>query len=110
MEKISYGAMAALFRLHEARRPHDHLYGCIVFTEDSFSIPYSLESRTYAISSNNKAYLPNMGGYSIYGSAIDGSDPGVRLEAYMADEHGGPDGWRVDYCYLTDNNGKEKEQ
>lgn len=47
-----------------------------------------------------------MGGYSIYGSAIDGSDPCVRLEAYMKAERGGENGWEVDYCYLE---GEENE-
>ena len=25
---------------------------------------------------------------------------GVRLECYMADEHGGADGWKVERCYM----------
>lgn len=113
MNKIPYSEMARIFRAHEsaaAQLPyHDrnHLTGCIVFTEDSFDKPYSLEARTYAVSSDNKAYQPNMGGYSIYGSALDGSDSLVRLERYMAAEKGGKNGWKVDYCYLTDENGKE---
>ena len=61
-----------------------------------------LESRTYRVSSDSKAYRPNMGGYSIFGWALDGSDPGVRLEAYMAAEKGGPSGWKVDYCYMEE--------
>ncbi len=100
MEKITYTDLARIFREHERTRPSTHLTGCIVFTPDSFMEPYSLEARTYRVSSGNKAYQPNMGGYSIYGSAIDGSDPLVRLEGYMAAEKGGKDGWRVDYCYL----------
>jgi hypothetical protein len=41
-----------------------------------------------------------MGGYSIFAHNLDGSDPHIRLEAYMAEERGGKDGWRVAYCYL----------
>ena len=101
MEKITYAELAAAFRKHEREATDgSHLTGCIVFTEDSFTAPYSLEARTYRVSSNNKAYQPNMGGYSIYGSAIDGSDPMIRLEGYMAAEKGGRNGWRVEYCYL----------
>ena len=100
MEKITYAEMASIFRAHERTCPGTHLTGFIVFTEDSFKKPFSLEARTYRVSSDNKAYRPNMGGYSIYGSAIDGSDPLVRLEGYMAAEKGGRDGWRVDYCYM----------
>ena len=103
IKKITYRELAAAFREHERTRTDGtHLRGSIVFTEDSFTEHYSLDARTYMVSSNNKAFQPNMGGYSIYGSAKDGSDPLVRLEAYMAAEHGGKDGWKVDYCYLIE--------
>ena len=100
--KMTYGEMGAKFREHERSNPSTHLTGFIVFTEDSFDKPYSLESRTYKVSSDNKAYRPNMGGYSIFGWAIDGSDPGVRLERLMAAEKGGANGWQVDYCYMEE--------
>ena len=100
MKKITYGQLCQLFRSHEANHPDKHLTGYIVFAEDSWPEKYSLESRTYAVSSNNKAFIPGMGGYSIYGSSIDGSDPFVRLECYMAAEKGGEDGWKVEYCYV----------
>ena len=41
-------------------------------------------------------------GYSIYGSAIDGSDWMVRLEGYMRDEKGGEDGWQIEACYVDE--------
>ena len=103
IKKITYGELAEAFREHE--RTHTdgtHLRGAIVFTENSFTEQYSLDARTYLLSSNNKAFIPGMGGYSIYASAKDGSDPLVRLEAYMAEERGGEDGWKVDYCYLIE--------
>ena len=103
MKKISYKEMAKLFRDYENKTTdNSHLRGYIVFTKNSFKEPFSLKARTYSVSSDNKAYQPNMGGYSIYGSAIDGSDPMVRLENYMADERGGREGWKVDYCYLDE--------
>lgn len=64
-----------------------------------------MDSRTYVVSSNNKAYQPNKNGYSIFGNALDGSDPGVRLDHYMADEHGGKNGWKVDYCFQVKGDG-----
>ena len=103
-EELSYAELCERFR--EAEAKGEHLSGLIVFTEDSFSEHYSEESRTYAVSSQNKAFQPGMGGYSIYGSAIDGSDPLTRLEAFMAAERGGEDGWVVETCYLKS---KEKE-
>ena len=41
-----------------------------------------------------------MGGYSIYASSLDGSDPCVRLEQYMASEYGGKNGWQIERCYM----------
>ena len=56
---------------------------------------------------NNKAFIEGMGGYSIYASSLDGSDKCVRLEAYMADEHGGKDGWKIEKCYVKDDSNRE---
>ena len=97
---IPYGEMAQKFR--EAEKNGEHLNGYIVFTEDSFTEKYPLESRTYVVSSDNKAYRPNMGGYSIYGTSLDGTDKNVRLEAYMAAEKGGKDGWKIERCYMKE--------
>ena len=96
--ELTYGELAARFR--EAERSGKHLDGLITFTEDSFTKWYSLAARTYFVSSENKAFQPNMGGYSIFGSAVDGSDLNVRLERYMAKEKGGKDGWKIERCYL----------
>jgi hypothetical protein len=74
----------------------------VVFTADSFDEEYSEESRSYIVSSNNKAFLDGMIGYSIYASCLDGTDPCVRLEAYMRDEYGGEGCWKVEYCYIKD--------
>ena len=98
---MTYGELATLFRTYESTNPKHHLTGYITFTADSFKRPYSLLSRTYMVSSNNKAFIPSMGGYSIFGSSLDGTDPHVRLDAVMASEHGGNDGWKVEYCTLT---------
>lgn len=70
--------------------------GYIVFSRDSFDMPYSEQSRTYVVSSDNKAYIAGAGGYSIFGSCLDGSDQNIRLELYM---HG--DGaWKIERCYM----------
>ncbi len=94
-------------RLRDAERESSgSLVGYIVFTEDSFDKPYPIDARTYMISSNNKAFQDGMGGNSIYGSSMDGEDICVRLDAYMADEHGGKNGWKIERCYLYND---EKE-
>ena len=70
--------------------------GYIVFSPDSFDKPYSEQSRTYVVSSNNKAFISGAGGYSIYGSCLDGTDQYVRLEGYMRGENA----WKIDRCYM----------
>lgn len=101
---MTYQELAAKFRKHNstpAGREHP-VIAHIIFTEDSFTQYYSTESRTYKVSSYNKAYLPNMCGYSVFGSCLDGTDPNVRLDWYMRDEKGGADGWKVQNCFIVE--------
>ena len=98
--EMTYGELCTQFRQAEDRG--EHMLGYIVFTEDSFDKPYSEQSRTYVVSSNNKAYQAGMGGYSIYASCLDGTDPCVRLENYMAAEKGGESGWKIERCYTQE--------
>ena len=100
--EMSYQEMTKRFREAENNR-EEHLTGYVVFTEDSFDKPYSEESRTYVISSNNKAFQSGMGGYSIYASCLDGTDPCLRLDGYMSAEHGGENGWKIEKCYMKEN-------
>lgn len=97
---VTYGELVSYFKAVESAKAGKHLRGYIVFTEDSFTAPYSELARTYRVSSDNKAFQPGMGGYSIYGSALDGTDSCVRLEQYMAVERGGKNGWKIERCYL----------
>ena len=96
---LSYAEMKRLFREVEKTRSI-HVEGRVVISSDSFDQEYSLDSRTYCFSSNNKAFIPNMGGYSIYASSLDGVDRMVRLEQYMAAEQGGSNGWKIERCYM----------
>lgn len=99
---MTYQEMKNHFREVE-KECGEHITGYIVFSQDSFTKPYSLESRTYVVSSDNKAFQPNKGGYSIFAEALDGTDQGVRLEQYMAEEYGGKDGWKVERCYMKND-------
>lgn len=99
---LPYSQMTKAFREAESKDDGMHTEGYIIFSQDSFDTEYPLEARTYAVSSNNKAFQAGMGGYSIYGSSLDGSDPIVRLDAYMADEKGGKDGWKIERCYMKE--------
>lgn len=106
--KLCYGTVSHLMReFNRIKRSSGGsvdgvLHAVVVFTEDSFTDEnLSLEARSYLISSDSKAYIDGMGGYSIYGSSLDGKDVCVRLEAYMKEERGGSDGWEVEYCYFV---------
>lgn len=106
MNKMSYSEFSAKMYEHNSKVKDPYkeaVGGVIVFTEDSFNKVYPLESRSYEVSSNNKAWIAGMGGYSIYGTSLDRSDVGVSLETYMREEKGGKDGWKVDYCYMIEN-------
>ena len=95
---MSYSELRSQF--YKAEEEGKHISGYVVFSQDSFKDPYSEVSRTYVISSDNKAFQGGMGGYSIYGYCLDGTDPCVRLDRYMAVEHGGADGWKIERCYM----------
>ncbi len=103
--EMSYQQLKA--HLQQAEKDRSHTVGYIVFTADSFDKSYTEEERTYVVSSNNKAFIEGMGGYSIYASSLDGSDKNVRLEAYMTDEYGGKDGWKIEKCYVKDESNRE---
>ena len=88
-EYMTYAELRRKFIEYESKHPEKHLNGCVLISANSFTKEYPEESRTYKFSSNNKAFIPNMCGYSIYGTSVDESDIGVRLEQYLADECGG---------------------
>ena len=99
---MNYQELKQLFREYENNYPRTHLTGYITFASfgPNNKKEFSWSSRTYRVSSDNKAFQPNMGGYTIFGSCLDGADPGVRLEKYMAEEKGGKDGWIVEDCCI----------
>ena len=102
MEKISYGELCE--KMREFNKVHNNtskgnnkvLKGVIVFTQDSFDKTYTEGERSYEVTSDNKAFLPNMISNSIFGNCLDGIDNGVRLDLYIYD------GWKIDYCYITE--------
>ena len=99
---MNYKELKQIFRNLKQTSPKDDLTAHITFTEDSFIQSYSLLSRTYRFSSDNKAFWPNMGGYSIFAYCLDKtSDQGVRLDWYMAEE-GSVNGWKVEDCYILE--------
>lgn len=97
---MNYKQLKELFSKHEYEYPKTHLTAYITFSSfgPQNKKEYSWESRTFLVSSDNKAFQPDKGGYSIFGRCLDGSDQSVRLEQHMKEEHGGKDGWIVEDC------------
>ena len=93
--EMSYAELSSLFRSVNDKGLTP-IVGYITFTYDSFDKDYDEISRTYRVSSENKAYQSGMGGYSIYGSCLDGTDPCLRLEGYMRGENA----WKIEKCYM----------
>ena len=98
---MEYRELKQIFRELKRTSPKDDLTAHIIFTEDSFAKPYSLLSRTYNVSSDNKGFCPHMFSNSIFACCLDGTDQGVRLDWYM-EEEGQPGGWKVEDCYILE--------
>jgi len=102
MKKITWNEMIeAMWKFNEehgykTKGNEKRLTGVVVFTENSFTAPYTELERSYEFTSDQKAFLPNQSSNSIFADCLDGTDLGVRLDWYMH----GVDGWKVDYCYL----------
>lgn len=105
MKKITWNELTKAMRHFNEERGYttkgnrERLVGVVVFTEDSFSKPYTEKQRSYELTSDNKAFLPNQISNSIFADCLDGTDEGVRLDWYMH----GEGRWKVDYCYLIEN-------
>ena len=99
---MDYNELKKIFQELKRTSPREDLTAHIIFTEDSFTRDYPLLSRTYCVSSDNKAFWPNMGGYSIFAHCLDGTDQGVRLDWCM-EEEGNVGGWKVEDCYVLEH-------
>ena len=99
---MDYSELKQIFRKLKQDSPKEDLTAHITFTEDSFASQYSRLSRTYLISSDNKAFWSNKGGRSIFAYCLDKtSDQGVRLDWYMEEENNA-NGWKVEECYILE--------
>lgn len=98
---MNYSELKKALQKWVKAHPQDNLTAHIIFTEDSFPRRYPRLSRSYSVSSDNKAFWSGLGGYSIFAYCLDGTDQGVRLDWYMSEE-GNPSGWKVEDCYILE--------
>ena len=100
---MNYRELKNIFQELKRTSPREDLTAHIIFTEDSFASQYPLLSRTYSVSSDNKAYWTGMFSKSIFGYCLaPDSDQGARLDWYMAEE-GNSGGWKVQECYILEH-------
>lgn len=83
--------------LEKANADGAEKFGVVVFSKDNWSVEYSLESRSYKVSSECRRFRAGAISNSVFGDALDGSDNGVRLDLYIAEF-----GWKVEDCYMLD--------
>lgn len=66
MEKLTFEQFCNA--MYEANDSGNHISGVIVFSQDSFTQEYNLESRSYRVSSQSKYFSSGMCGNSLFGS------------------------------------------
>lgn len=100
---ITLGQLDQIFRKHNVDNnvtsqfdDPNALKGVVVFKDKGANKGYSLESRSYIFSSDNKYYIAGMGGNSIFAHNLDKTD-NIRLDWYLHDPN-----WEIDYCYIKD--------
>jgi len=104
VKKITWSEMIDAFYKHNEEvdikakgTDPNPIYGVVVYREDNWNKIYSLEARSYRVSSDNKAFIAGNISNSIFADSLDGSDTGVRLDWCKE--------WEVDYCYMEDADG-----
>lgn len=68
-------------------------YALITYKQENFEKEFSEQSRTYMVGSYNKCFQSGKIANSMFGSCIDGTDIGVRLDWYN---------WKVEKIMLLE--------
>ena len=101
---MEYKQLKEIFCQHEREHPDTHLTAYITFLplDTPNKMANSWENRTYHISSDNAAFQPNKGGYSIFGSSLNRTiGPQTRLDPYISDEYDRKGGLVVEDCCIV---------
>lgn len=107
MEKLTYDE--ATRYLIDFNKKHGTSKICevvAVITEESFTKLYkdienmTLETRSFGFTNNNKAFIEDAGGYSIFAGNLDKTEPMIRLDLVLVEETGLNNGLEVEYCYI----------
>lgn len=99
--KKTIGLSDIIKRFQDHNREKGYIYGynakddlsaVIVYKQSNFTKEYSEVSRSYRVTNaGGKRFFVGMAGSSIFGECLDGSEGGVRLDAYN---------WLIEKCYF----------
>ena len=85
-QNMTYPELRDLFVERNKTQLAKPVSACIVFADSNWpDHHYPLRSRTYEVSSDNKAFRSSCCSTSLFGSCLDGTDQMVRLDWYMKD-------------------------
>ena len=100
MEKLTWQELQQKIKKHNEKfgvnyqYEDDNYLNCvIVFDKSSFVKDYDLKQRSYRFRSDEKYFIPNMIGSSIFADSLDGMDQGIRLDWFL-------NAWTIEYCYI----------
>lgn len=101
MEKITWSQMCERMCSYN----HEHGYtrkgnptdikAVVVFTGKGMKPGLTEIERSYIFSSDNKYFLSDQIGNSIFADCLDKTESGVRIDWYIHE-------WEVDYCYIVE--------
>ena len=83
--------------MQRANKEGRSIQGGIVFAKESYpNKEYTETQRTYLFGNDNKAFNPDLSGYSIFADCEDGTDNGVRIDIYMKNKKWFPEKFFVE--------------
>lgn len=102
MRKVTYAEFESkMFQFNEKHsNGHDDctLTGVIVYKQENWDKPYTLEERSYEVNNHCNGFRGGLISGAIWGNCLDGKDVGVRLDWYN---------WKVEYCYFISKEEQE---
>lgn len=79
--------------MHDLFRDTQDKYALITYKQENFEKEFSEQSRTYMVSSDNRCFETGKIANSMFGSCIDGTDVGIRLDWYK---------WKIEKIMLLE--------
>ena len=101
MEKLTWSEMCKKMRDFNTSHGYtrkgnpESIEAVVVFTGKGMKPGFTEIERSYQFSSDNKYFLSDQIGNSIFADCLDGTEFGIRIDWYLGE-------WEVDYCYIVE--------